>query len=82
MEGITLDKTGAAGMPYSILSCNKYKVFACNCIIWDKWAVGVMLLEIIVGSDIISSMDEWDKFEVFYRDVIDWIDDNISRKWK
>ena len=45
---------------------------------WDQWSVGVVILEVLVGTDLILVANTYEKVVKLFNDSIEFIDDSFG----
>jgi hypothetical protein len=61
--GEEADRVTPVSMPYSILGDHEFNYIKSSCNEWDKWAVGAMIFEIIVGTNLCTGCTCWELFK-------------------
>ena len=79
MYGEEPDRMTPVSLPYSILGDHDFDYIKSSCNEWDKWAVGVMILEILVGSNLCTWCSRWVMFKQLFDEIAMWLDEETAK---
>jgi hypothetical protein len=66
-------------MPYTIMGDREFNFLTPSSTDWDKWAIGAMLLEILVGSHLLTWCTNWRRFHDLWQAVREEFDYETMR---
>jgi hypothetical protein len=64
--------------PYSARLMPEFADVDSECPFWDQWSVGVVILEILVGTDLVLAADSFSKVLKLYEDCLEFIEDSYG----
>ena len=73
------EKKVNVSMPYNISKDRRYLAISPDSAFWDHWSVGVMILEILLGSDIVLAAQTKENLEKIVEDFGDYLEFKIMR---
>jgi hypothetical protein len=60
--------------PYSSIGFFQFNTKPSSSPFWDRWSIGIMILEIIVGTDLLLEHTTYSELEKFLADCMDYLD--------
>ena len=64
--------------PYSARLMPEFADIDSDSPIWDQWSVGVVILEILVGTDLVLAANSYPKMLNLYNDCLEFIEDSYG----
>ena len=60
--------------PYSARQMEEFSYLPQRCDFWDRWAIGVVILEILVGTELVLVATSYEKVEQLLEHCEEWLD--------